>query len=356
MTKTSGFIHTARRILTNEIFWLLVIALSAAAFFIYFRNPAPAESKQTNKDERMLFVGDIMLARSVETQMNSKGLYHPFKGLRDMLLEYDAVVGNFEGSIPKQHIQTPGYSMTFSVGKEVATVLPRVGITHLSLANNHSYDYGKDGYDNAREVLADAGLNVGGNPKTVSADEVLYKTIDGVRVAIIPINTIFGAPSATEIKKVFADIEEKSDIQIVFIHWGEEYELVANKEQRSLARALIDQGADAIIGSHPHVVQNIEEYRGAPIFYSLGNCIFDQYWNEDVQTGLSVALSFTDKTMQFTLLPISSIDERSVPRPMNRIERLQFLDTLAERSQKSLEDAIKEGVITELFGGSKDTP
>ena len=96
-------------------------------------------------------------------------------------------------------------------------------------------------------------------------------------------------------------------------------------------------------------MQDIEEYRGAPIFYSLGNFIFDQYWNGDVQEGLTVALSFSKHEARFTLLPVTSIETRSQPRPMNRVERTQFLDTLAKRSEQTLTEPITDGTIVEIF-------
>ena len=283
----------ARRCLAREIFWLLLIALIAAGVIWFDHTGTLHRLALQQKSSPMLFVGDVMLARNVETLMDA-------------------------------------------------------------LANNHTYDHGKDAYENTRKTLTAAGLTIGGNPQEISPDEVIYHIIDDVRVAIIPVNTIGSAPSLTRITTVLTDAVKKSDAQIVFIHWGTEYELVANERQRALARALIDAGADAIIGHHPHVVQNIEEYRGAPIFYSLGNTIVDQYWNTDVRVGLAVAVSFGEKKANYTLLPLTSIDAQSAPRPMNRVERLQFLDTLAERSEPSLKDAIKDGVITELFVRSKN--
>lgn len=343
-----------RRYLESEICWLLLVLLIAAGVVLFERTMALHDLTRRREPPRMLFVGDVMLARNVETLTDMHGISYPFKGVRDMFENYEVVVGNFEASIPERHIHTPSLAFTFSVAADLAPALSRTGITHMTLANNHAYDYGKDAYVHTRKVLADAGLKVGGNPQTLSRDEVLYHTLGDVRVAIIPFNMIGSAPPLEHIIKVLADVAKQSDVQIVSIHWGTEYELVANKEQRFFARALIDAGADAIIGHHPHVVQNIEGYRGAPIFYSLGNCIFDQYWNTDVQEGLAVAVSFAGNEARYTLVPLTSVDSHSAPRPMNRIERLQFLDTLAVRSEKSLADAIKDGKITELF--SKRAP
>lgn len=351
-TRVQGIRDAVQRHAKNKVFWLFLVCLTAAGVVLFAR-AVPNQRSQTHEDlARILFVGDIMLARNVETLMNMHGLYYPFKGLRDMLVDYDVAVGNFEASIPERHTRTPSFNFRFSAIPDVAEALSRVGFTDMTLANNHSYDYGKEGYVHTREVLTDAGLGVGGNPQAFSADEILYRTVGDVRVAIIPINTIHETPELEAIEAAFAIATEKSDLQIISIHWGAEYELVSNDTQRALARALVDSGADAIIGHHPHVVQEIEEYRGAPIFYSLGNCIFDQYWNTDVQEGLTVAISFEERGVTYKLIPITSVDTQSAPRPMNRIERVQFLDTLAKRSEQSLSDAIKEGIITELFASS----
>lgn len=341
--------YKIRYYLKSEIFWLLVICLVAIGVTIFARSMPLRDSVAKGERESMLFMGDVMLARNIERLMNTYGTYYPFKGIRDLLAGHEVVIGNFEGSIPTRHVQTPSLAFRFSVASSTAPVLSRVGFTDMTLANNHAYDYGEETYTNTREVLQKAGLAVGGNPRMLSNDEVLYHTIDDVQVAIIPINTIGGTPTLEQITKVLVNAAKKSDVQIVSIHWGTEYELVSNDAQRAHARALIDAGADTIIGHHPHVVQDIEEYRGAPIFYSLGNCIFDQYWDANVQEGLAVALSFTENKIHYVLIPLTSVDTQSAPRPMNRIERLQFLDTLASRSEESLVDAIKDGNIIELF-------
>lgn len=351
-TQAEAVRRRIRRYAKSEVFWLFLICLTAAGVVLFARIVPDQRSQTYGDSTRILFVGDIMLARNVETLMNAHGLYYPLKGLRDMLEDYDAAVGNFEASIPERHARTPSFSFRFSAIPDVAEALSRAGFTDMTLANNHSYDHGKEGYVHTRETLADAGLGVSGNPQAFSADEMLYRTVDDVRVAIIPINALYETPELGVIQAALATATEQSDLQIVFIHWGAEYELIANAQQRAFARAFIDSGADAIIGHHPHVVQDIEEYRGAPIFYSLGNCIFDQYWNTDVQEGLTVAISFKEDETLYELVPITSIDTQSAPRPMNRIERVQFLDALAERSEQSLSDAIKEGTITELFVSS----
>ncbi|MBI4087146.1 CapA family protein [Candidatus Kaiserbacteria bacterium] len=344
--------HALKRYVKSELFWLLVVCLGAVAVFALTRS-IPASDETAITGDSILFVGDVMLARNVERLMNEHGSYYPYKGVRDMLAEHEQVIGNFEASIPELHRPTPSFTFRFSVSPDILAALPRVGFTAMTLANNHSYDYGEGGYLHTRDTLIREGLATGGNPMKISADEVLYRRIADTDIAIIPIHATTVTPVVADIREVLALTAEKSDLQVVFIHWGTEYESVSDSAQQTFAHAVIDAGADAIIGHHPHVVQNIEEYRGTPIFYSLGNFIFDQYWNTEVREGLTVAISFEEDRVHYTLIPVSSMETKSQPRPMNRIERTQFLDVLAAKSEDVIADAIRNGSIVEPFARRK---
>src|SRR5690606_29076429 len=95
-----------------------------------------------------------------------------------------------------------------------------------------------------------------------------------------------------------------------------EYELVHDELQETLAKALVDAGADAVMGHHPHVVQDVAFYDGVPIFYSLGNFIFDQYWNEHVQTGLGVEMRIEAGQIAYQLIPFTTARSRNQPMVM----------------------------------------
>lgn len=349
--RTMGM-YTARlrRYLRSEAVWLLAVIVVAACVLAFSRDSHDSVLR-TGKEEtqRMLFVGDVMLARHVETLMDLHGRYYPFQGLRDLFASHAVVVGNFEGSMPQVHRHTPDLQLRFSVDALVAPVLARVGVTDMTLANNHAYDYGVEGYVHTRTTLTDAGIAAYGSPARVSAQEVGYRTVGGVTIAVVPIHAVGSTPSEESLRELFAEVVAQSDLQIVSIHWGTEYAPTANEAQRQLAHMLVDLGADAIMGHHPHVVQDVELYRNAPIFYSLGNTIFDQYWNDAVQEGLAISVSFADNAVRYELIPLSSSANRSVPAPMGRVARSQFLAALADRSEEELGAALKRGVITTLF-------
>ncbi len=337
------------RIAASEITWIIVILIAGAVFFFAPKVASISLTGERNGDERILFVGDVMLARNVERLMRSEGVYYPFREVRDLFLDHSAVVGNFEASIPEKHVPTPTMTFKFSVDAEFIPPLKDVGFTDFSLANNHAYDYGAAGHTHTQEVLSASGLASGGNPQTTEITDMMFRDVDGVRVAIIPVNATYSMPSIASLEDVFAHARAQSDMQILYIHWGAEYELRANKAQQAFAHGVIDAGIDAVIGHHPHVVQNIEVYRGAPIFYSLGNFVFDQYWEASVREGLTVSISFDDEYVHYALIPVTSSDTRSAPRPMIRAERTVFLDALAERSDDSVADAIKNGQVSQLY-------
>ncbi len=105
-----------------------------------------------------------------------------------------------------------------------------------------------------------------------------------------------------------------ADIVIVSMHSGNEYEPEPNEVQRAFARAAIDAGADIVIGHHPHVVQSAEVYQGKPIYYSVGNFVFDQMWNEDVRTGLMLEVMFGKEGVLKTAYHPVFIEEYARPR------------------------------------------
>ena len=117
--------------------------------------------------------------------------------------------------------------------------------------------------------------------------------IGGVPLALISYNEFSaGRGSASTTLGEIAAARARGDIPVVFAHWGVEYATTSSAYSRELAHSFIDAGVEMVVGAHPHVVQEHEIYGGKHIYYSLGNLIFDQYWNEDVRTGLLVRAMF----------------------------------------------------------------
>jgi Bacterial capsule synthesis protein PGA_cap len=299
-----------------------------------------------NDPQSIIFVGDVLLARHVETLMERNGFDYPFLGIDlSQLSSSTYVVGNFEASIPLQHKKTPINNVNFSVADKFIATLIKGGFTHVSLANNHSFDSGQAGFANTAKVLADYRMSVFGSPNTIGANSLAYLSVNGIKVSLIGINAVFKSYSDDEIKTLFELATTNSQFQIVYIHWGDEYLNTSNNAQKDLAAKLIDLGADLIIGHHPHVVQEIGLINNVPVFYSLGNYIFDQYFSVPVQTGLMLNLSFTEVGVSVKLLPTTSIASLSQPRLMSDVESELFLKELAKNSTPNIRPQVENGVL-----------
>ncbi|MCF7815502.1 MAG: CapA family protein [Candidatus Pacebacteria bacterium] len=273
---------------------------------------------ETTKTEKIsptiLFVGDIMLGRFVETLTKNKGLMYPFDHVVDLLFSADLTVGNFEGIVSKDHFQTPSGSFRFSIEKENLSHLKDIGFDVVSLANNHSLDFGNEALSYTREYCSDLLLVCVGTPNALDEYSIAFKSLEEKKIGFVFLNTIFQKIDTSHLEEVLEAVATESDVQIVFIHWGDEYQLVHNDDQEALAMLLIDHGVDAVIGHHPHVVQDVGLYKGKPIFYSLGNFVFDQYFSQEVQEGLGVEMTIHDTGLEYRLLPFSSLKSKSQPR------------------------------------------
>lgn len=337
----------------ERFFWILIVVIAVAVFYGAHTDVDARFDMRIGsvfedfKNHSVLFVGDVMLARGVEMHMREHGYEYPFERIRTLMGEYDAVVGNLETAIPEGHVPTPVNTFQFSIPETFAEELTHAGFSMLSLANNHTGDFGEDGLRHTRTALRDAGVHTIGHPQHINETSSTIVALGRLRMSIIALNATWDEPDTASIIEVLEKAEEESDIQIVTIHWGEEYALMGNNAQRTLAHALIDNGADAIIGHHPHVVQHIEAYKGAPIFYSLGNFIFDQYWNDDVQNGLAVGVHVDGRAVTYRLIPVTSVDRASAPRLMDREERRAFLATLAARSDEGITSEVQNGTIVQ---------
>ncbi len=298
------------------------------------------------KSLKMAFVGDMMLARGVEIKMEEEGKIYPFKNLGDLTQGVDILVGNFEGVVTQTHYETPSMQMRFSIKKEYLSLLSEMGFDVLSLANNHSFDYGKESLAYTRSLCEEIGLKCIGSP--FAPDTYSYTVVehDGIRVGLLALHTLFADQDTKSLYKALLYLEQNSEVQIAYIHWGDEYKLVHSPTQEKLAHTLIDSGIDAIIGHHPHVVQDVAFYKEKPIFYSLGNFVFDQYFSKDVTEGLVLHTDITEDAIEFALIGVESTTTRSQPVRMSPLEEQALFDRI-------LEDVVENPMVQRLEGKVK---
>jgi len=322
--------------------YLTKIFKERAPNFSFAVRPAQYTAQAGNGDS-LIFVGDVLLARNIEFLMMQNGAQYPYGGLSfSEFGKNPKVIGNFESSIPRQHVPTPIKQIDFSTDKKYVPAFRKAGFTHVSLANNHSLDFGTAEFSYTVETLEANGVETFGHQTVLSNQSVEFIELNEVMVAIIGIHTLHRLPTYSELQEVFKFASQRSDFQIVYVHWGSEYKMVHNTRQREAAERFIDAGADLVVGHHPHVVQDIQLINDVPVFYSLGNYIFDQYDSVTTQQGLVLHLDFSE-LRSISLLPVSSEQKLSQPAMMSKEKHTQFLLDLAKRSDLAARDYILSG-------------
>jgi poly-gamma-glutamate synthesis protein (capsule biosynthesis protein) len=306
-------------------------------------SPLDKTEQIINKPNSINFVGDILLGRDVESYLKRNGSDFPYRKI-SFNNQDSYTVANFESAIPEKHIQTPNNTFRFSTEAKHLSSLAMAGFTHMSLANNHSFDFGLPGYNHTISTLWDNNLVPFGHPTSLSTSSVTLLKMKDKNVAIIAMHTLFTAPKSEDIKSVLEYANSISDYQVVYIHWGDEYQHKQSASQRKLVEEFSNYGTDLVIGHHPHVVQGIERVNDTLVFYSLGNYIFDQYFSESVQNGLMLTFNLNEEP-SINLIPVTSIDSRAQPQFMDDDNKLLFLQKIAENSDLDLKENIEMGVI-----------
>lgn len=317
---------------------------STSHFFASF-SPGRISSQEKTT---LLFVGDMMFDREVRNRMarSSESLY-PFDGIvggeERFMRGQDIVIGNLEGPISSEHLP-PVKENDFAFDPAVAELLKRVGFTAVSQANNHALDQGREAASSSRVILASSDIiAIGDHVRDTAEDSLRVFDVRGRKAAILAFNVTDNPLDRDQAKEAIGGAKKVSDAVVVFMHWGNEYQATPSSAQSELAHWLIDQGADAVIGAHPHWMQSVESYRGRPIAYSLGNFIFDQDWSVETRYGLAIGLVLESESSALHLFPIGI--RKSRPVLLTGDERQERLDRLAEISDRALAEAIRSGVV-----------
>jgi poly-gamma-glutamate synthesis protein (capsule biosynthesis protein) len=276
---------------------------------LYAVNPTlrPPEVK---KDVTVVFGGDLMFDRSIREKLARNGEDYALSCVDEILLPADLVVANLEGPITSNPSMSLGSAVgspenfTFTFPTTTATMLARHNIRLVNIGNNHIMNFGASGLLETKRWLSAAGVRYFGEPDVAEEERLERLDVKGIPFSFLNWNE-WGPGTLSEMNAQIAREVAFGRRAIVYTHWGDEY-VNPTEKMRKLAHAFIDAGAMMVIGSHPHVVQESELYNGKRIYYSLGNFVFDQYWNEDVSTGLLLRVVFTkDGVKGIEELPIS---------------------------------------------------
>ncbi|QQG52465.1 MAG: CapA family protein [Candidatus Falkowbacteria bacterium] len=294
------------------------------------------ENGEVNNSLRFYFFGDLMLDRHVGERLAGKPLstlFSSFEGGNKFWSGADIVGANLEGAVTDNGAHyAPQNAYDFAFAPERIAELQAYGFNYFSSANNHFSDQGQNGVEETRKNLSELGFYYSGSTDA-KVDEYSRKDIivSGQKIAMIGLSMVYNNFDLEAAEKLIGTASLETNLVIVNIHWGTEYEHQFNKHQQAIGHALIDTGADAIIGHHPHVVQGVEIYQGKPIFYSLGNFIFDQYFSADTQEGLSVGLDFSQASTTISFYPLKSA--KAAPRLMDENEKVKFWEKFIAWSQ-----------------------
>jgi poly-gamma-glutamate synthesis protein (capsule biosynthesis protein) len=288
-----------------------------------------AEGPTAGPTVTLAFVGDINLD-GLPGDLVSRG-GDPFAAFAPLLDGADIRVGNLECVVATSGEPVPDKLYSFRAHPRTLTPLKR-HFDAVSLANNHSGDFGPAAFGELLALLDRHGIGYfGGGADLAQAHRPLIVERQGLRVALLGYDEFlprsfeadYDRPGVawSEDAQVQYDIAEarrryRADLVVPFMHWGWENEPVASQRQRRLARLMIDAGADAVVGSHPHVVQDTETYRGRPIVYSLGNFVFDGFTTAANNTGWLMRLELDREGARAWRADLVHLDGQGIPHPV----------------------------------------
>jgi poly-gamma-glutamate capsule biosynthesis protein CapA/YwtB (metallophosphatase superfamily) len=298
----------------------------------------PANPVDPSRIVSTLWVGDVMLGRRVGQQIAlARDPNLPFSGTADRLRAADLTVGNLECALSRNGRPTQGGD---SFGADASSLdgMRDAGFDVLVLANNHLGDYGDRALRESLVAARTGFAMTGAGENLDAASEPAVVERKGVRFGVLAFNAIGETPAATpssagalsvrmpprtgpldgedlaRVTDAVRALRARADVVVVYPHWGTQYVHDPVPEQRDVGRRLVEAGATAVIGSHPHWVQGMDLHQGRLIAHSLGNFVFDMTFSTQVQQGMALELVFWgDRPMAARLWPYR-IGDRYVPR------------------------------------------
>lgn len=275
-------------------------------------------------------VGDIMLGEQplcnnfgVSSIIKRRGIDFLFDNVRSLFNDGDIVFGNLECSIMGKDSANEQEPKFFCAESGVVEGLKNANFNVLSVANNHIMENRNDLFQKTVQLLRDSNISPVG-----IANEIEIINVKGYKIAFMAYSFIEDnipnssynkihseEPILQDIKKIRSDV----DLVIISLHWGYEYVPYPSPEQIRIGRKLVDTGADIILGGHPHVTQSYEVYKNRPIFYSLGNFIFDHTYIPTTRESFLAEITFNDShdSVNINLIPVIADESNYQPQLLN---------------------------------------
>lgn len=283
MTVDNFFIYKLSMNLLLKLLSIICLTFFNLVFCLFL--PQNVRAKEVS----IAVVGDVNLGGRVNTIIKQNSYLYPVSKLKPILTHADITFGNLECALSNRGQPVGNKEFTFCGSPQNIQTLLSGGFDLVSVANNHSKDFGVDAFLDTLKILAENGVKPVGGGKNL--DEALNPVIikkSGLKIAFLAFSDIlpYNWPATktkpgvasfrdlTEVKKTIARAKKQADQVVVSIHWGIEMSAQPLSQQEKIARQLIDSGATLIIGHHPHIIQKIKPYKTGLIAFSLGNFIF----------------------------------------------------------------------------------
>ncbi|QOS90628.1 CapA family protein [Peribacillus sp. JNUCC41] len=350
---------------TGIILPILLIALVITTWMGRAEEVKTTASK-TDQPLTMTMVGDVMMGRYVEEVTEKHGYDYLFRYMKPYFTDSDYVSGNYEHPVLKEEVSNykeADTAIRLNSNNSGVKAVKDAGFTVMNLANNHMMDFEERGLlDTIDEFKTEDMHYVGvGSNTTEAKNSIDYADVNGMRVATLGFTDVYGKDAVPKSNKagilntnpdlLFEMIEKakdakqgNADLVVVNVHWGIEYSTSTTARQTDLAKAIIDAGADVIIGHHPHVLQSFDVYKDGIIFYSLGNFVFDQGWTRTKDSAMVQYHLAEDGKATVDVVPLQI--EEATPRPAtSSIDKSRVYRQLTKETSEKTQWSKKEDHI-----------
>lgn len=276
------------------------------------------EQPETGGETTLIFTGDVLFANAFKAGYDAGGINGVLsEDLLQELQSADILMINNEFPFSDRGEAMADKQFVFRCSPSYVKALTEMGVDVVSLANNHTLDYGKDALRDTFRTLEDAGILYGGAGDTVErAQQIQVVEANGKKFGFLAVSRVipttdwkvensapglFSCYDETRLLELIEEGKKQCDFLTVFPHWGTEYSENPDENQLRIAKKCMEAGADLIVGAHTHCLQGIEYINGKPVFYSLGNFIFGQ--NIDRSAAVEVTVK-EDGEAAFRLIPV----------------------------------------------------
>lgn len=290
------------------------------------------------QDINILFTGDFYSGPEISRLIESESFDDIFGAFLTYVRSSDIAVTNLESPLTTHNAKIQKTGPALKTSPETVNALKYAGFKLIALSNNHIMDYGVDGLNETMRSLSNAGidyLGVGENIK--QASETFYKKVKGKVLAFINVSesewstATVDLPGTNPLNPVLnyysiKDAKEKSDYVFLIVHGGHERYSLPSPRMKETYRFFIDAGADAIIGHHTHFISGYESYKGKPIFYSLGNFIFENSENSDLRwyRGIAVKIRINEMSIAYEIIPFVQNQNQPGLKLLSSLEKEDF--------------------------------